>query len=336
MRSRTMQLLALLFVVLSLCVAWLWRQRIEAAPGPLQQIVFAANTEYVGACAVLAAQQQGYFKVQGLAVRIEPFSSGKASLQAVLDGKADVATVADIPIVFAAMEGLPVKVLATLFRSGKDHGIVGRRDHGVITPASLRGKKVGVTHGTSGHFTLDVFLNWQRMDSGDVTMVNYKPEELPGALQRGEVDAISGWDPFLQAVRKTLGDAAVAFSGEQAYESIYNVVALRSFINGRPGVVRGLLHALAEGSAFCESQPARMHLALPATARLTRAEMLAAWPGYHFGLELDQALLLALEDRARWAIRNRLGAGAQMPNFLDHVHLDGLAQVRPAAVTIIH
>lgn len=335
MRSRAMQVLALLFVLLAAAVAWLWQERRQPAP-PTEQLVIAANTEYVGACAVVAAQARGYFAAQGLQVKVLPFSSGKASMQAVLDGKADLATVADIPIVFAAMDGSPVKVLATLFRTGKDHGIVGRRDHGVLTPASLKGKRIGVSQGTSGHFTLDVFLNWQRMEGRDVTMVNYKPEELGQALQRGEVDAVSGWEPFLGAIRRQLGDTAVSFSGEQAYESIYNLVALQRYIGEHPATVRRVLQALAEGSNFCERAPQEMHSILPATARLNRDEVLATWPTYHFGLELDQSLLLALEDRARWAIRNRLGGSRDMPNFLDNMYLEGLADVRPAAVTVIH
>lgn len=138
MRSRTMQVLAVLFIVLALGVAWLWQQQRRPAR-PAQALVIAANTAYVGTCAVVAAQQRGYFAEQGLQVKVLPFSSGKASMQAVVDGQADVGTVADIPIVFAAMEGVPVKVLATFFRTGKDHGIIGRRDHGVLTPASLKG-----------------------------------------------------------------------------------------------------------------------------------------------------------------------------------------------------
>lgn len=335
MRSRTMQVLAVLFLLLALGVAWLW-QRDGQPSQPAQALVIAANTEYVGTCAVVAAQRQGYFAAHGLQVKVLPFSSGKASMQAVLDGRADVATVADIPIVFAAMEGLPVKVLATLFRTARDHGILGRRDHGVLTPASLKGKRIGVSQGTSGHFTLDVFLNWQRMDGREVTMVNYKPEELGQALQRGEVDAISGWEPFLGATRKQLGETAVSFSGEQAYESIYNLVALQRFIGERAAAIPRLLQALAEGSAWCERSPQEAHRLLPATAQLSRAEVLAAWPTYHFGLELDQSLLLALEDRARWAIRNRLANSRDVPNFLDNMYLEGMVEVRPTAVTVIH
>jgi NitT/TauT family transport system substrate-binding protein len=335
MRSRNLQGLGGLFLLFAAVVAGLWQAR--RPPAPLaQHITIAANTEYVGACAVVAAQARGFFAAQGLQVTVLPFSSGKASLQAVLDGKADMATVADIPIVFAAMDGLPVKVMATLFRTGKDHGIVGRRDHGVVTPASLKGKRIGISQGTSSHFTLDVFLNWQRMEGREVTMVNYKPEELGRALQRGEVDAISGWEPFLGATRKQLGDTAVSFSGEQAYESIYNLVALQRYTTERPAAIQRVLRALGDGGAFCERSPQEMHAILPATARLNRAEVLAAWPTYHFGLELDQSLLLALEDRARWAIRNHLGNSREVPNFLDNMYLDGLGEVRPTAVTVIH
>jgi len=173
--------------------------------------------------------------------------------------------VADIPIVFAAMDGLPVKVLATFFRTNKDHGIVGRRDHGVITPASLKGKRIGVSQATSGQFTLDVFLNWQRMDSSEVTMVNYKPEELGPALQRGDVDAVAGWEPFLGAMRKQLGDTAVSFSGEQAYESIYNLVALQRFTGSRAAVIPRLLNARCDHL-----------LEVPQRARQTRAHFLIA------------------------------------------------------------
>lgn len=335
MRSRTMQVLAVLFILLALGVAWLWRQQHLPAPAT-QSLVIAANTEYVGTCAVLAAQKEGYFAGQGLQVKVLPFSSGKASMQAVVDGKADVGTVADIPIVFAAMDGLPVKVLATFFRTNKDHGIVARRDHGVISPASLKGKRIGVSQATSGQFTLDVFLNWQRMDSSEVTMVNYKPEELGPALQRGEVDAVAGWEPFLGAMRKQLGETAISFSGEQAYESIYNLVALQRFTGTRAAVVPRLLNALEQGSQWCARSPGQAQPMLPATAKLDRNEVLAAWPTYHFGLELDQSLLLALEDRARWAIRNRLSNSREVPNFLDNMYLEGMGEVRPTAVTVIH
>jgi len=51
---------------------------------------------------------------------------------------------------------------------------------------------------------------------------------------------------------------------------------------------------------------------------------------------LDQSLVLALEDEARWAIKNKLTSKTKVPNYLNHIHLDALKSVAPSAVTIIH
>jgi NitT/TauT family transport system substrate-binding protein len=257
-------------------------------------------------------------------------------MQALLQNRADLATVADLPVMFAAMEGTPVRVVGTLFRTERDHGLVGRRDRGIESPASLQGKRVGVALGTSAHFTLDVFLNWQRLTANDITTVNYKPEALAEALLRGEVDAVAAWEPALSAIRAQLGDNAASFSGEDVYESIYNLVGMRQYVLSRPDTVRRLLRALVQGSRYCRENPERMQPLLAATSRLSRDSVLQAWPSYHFELELEQGLLLALEDRARWAIRNQMAGGAQMPNFLEFIYLDGLSAVQPSAVTIIH
>jgi len=334
MRSRTA--LAGLLIAFLLGAGFVASQRHAPKAAAPERVVIAATTEYVGACAIVAAQRQGYFSAEHLAAVIQPHSTGKAALQSMLQGRADMATAADIPLMFAALSGSPVRVVATLFRSQKDHGIVGRRDRGIDGPASLKGKRIGYTAGTSGHFALDVFLNWQRQGIGDVTLANYPPEQLDDALIRGEVDAVVSWEPFLSESRGRLGENAVSFSSEEMYESIFNLAGMQQYVLSRPETMRRMLRALVQGSRYCRENPEAMQPLLAATEKMSRQAVLANWPSYRFEVSLDQGLLLALEDRARWAIRNRLGTGAQMPNFLDYVYLDALASVQPSAVTIIH
>ena len=66
-------------------------------------------------------------------------------------------TVAELPVALAAVRGHPVTILATL-STQSDHAIVGRTDLGVGSPESLKGKRIGVSAGTSGDFMLDVML----------------------------------------------------------------------------------------------------------------------------------------------------------------------------------
>lgn len=314
----------------------LWRNSHSPAATQGETIVIATNTEYIGTCSVLAAQDQHIFARYGLTVRIAPFTSGKQALNEVLIGKADIATAADIAVMFAAMERAPIKVLATIFRTERDHGMVARRDRGIHQATDLKGKRIGVTMATSGHFTLDVFLNRQRMAASDVQLFNYAPSDLLTAITNGEVDAVAGWEPYLDAIAEKLGDNALRFSGEEVYDSIYNLVAQSRYVQQHPDTVVRLLRALDEGGRYCRSHPAEATAFVPSLTPTRKAAMLQTWRTLHFGLELDQGLLLALEDQARWAIKAKLSTRQDVPNFLDYIYMDGLSAISPFDVSIIH
>ena len=328
--------LALLLTLAALGWAVLRGLMPAAVAGPPARLLIATNTEYLGACPVMAAQSQGFFVQQGLAVQVLPFSSGKAALNAVLAGEAQVATAADIAIMFAALERQPIRILSTIYRVEHDHGVVARRDAGIQAPADLKGKRIGVTMQTSGHFTLDAYLNRQRLAANEVELVNYKPDQLLPALVNHEVDAVAGWDPFLQAITAQLGANALRFSAQDVYESIYNLVTTEGYLQQHKGQMVQMLLALRDGEQFCRQYPMQASAFLGRLTQGRRDAMLQSWPDNHFALELDQDLLLALEDQARWALKSQFSARRELPNFLDYVYLDGLAAVRPAGVTIIH
>ncbi|MBO9535555.1 NrtA/SsuA/CpmA family ABC transporter substrate-binding protein [Herbaspirillum sp.] len=334
--SKTMLLLSLVIVLVAGIGLWLGLRSAGGPPPAVESITIATNTDYVGACPVMAAQSQGYFASHQLSVQLRPYSSGKQALDAVLSEKADMATVADIPVMFAALNGVPVQVISTIFRTGQDHGLVARRDHGINQGSDLKGKRIGVTLSTSGHFALEVFLNRQRLDTRDVQLRNYPPDGLLQALVNGEVDAVSGWDPFLTLIQERLGAAALRFPGKDIYESIYNMVAPTPYLQQHPQTVIRLLQALEQGAQFCRTKPAAAADLLPRLTPEGKAALLAEWPSHHFGLELDQSLLLVLEDQSRWAIKGRLSPVNTVPNFLDYIYVDGMKAVSPAEVTIIN
>ena len=310
--------------------------RPASAPPVVESLIIATNTDYLGACPVVAARDQGYFTAQRLQVQLAPYSSGKQALDAMLSKRADMATVADIPIAFAGLSGTPVQVFGTIFRTSQDHGVVARRDHGIQRAADLKGKLIGVTLSTSGHFALEVFLNRLRLDTDDVRLRNYSPDALLPALMAGEVDAVSGWDPFLGLIEQQLGATALRFSGQDIYESIYNMVAPSTYLRQHPQTAIRVLQALEQGERYCREHPAAASAFLKRLTPEGRAALLASWSSHHFGLELDQSLLLVLEDQSRWAIKQGLSGARNVPNFLDYLYLDGMKVVSPAEVTVIY
>jgi NitT/TauT family transport system substrate-binding protein len=333
-RTRAYAIVAMLLLAAAGSLAW--RHAHAPVAMPQERVVIAANSEYVGTCPVTVAQQKGYFTQAGVAAQIRQYSSGKASLQAALDGKADLATTADIPIMLAAMSNVPVSVVATFFKTEHDHGIVARRDSGILTPAGLKGKRLGVTIGTSGHFVLDAFLSRQHLAPGDVTMHNLKPEQFAGALARGEVDAIATWEPFLGNLLSQLGANGAAFYAEDIYEIPYNLAGTRAYVARNPDLMKKVLRALARGIQDCKNEPEASRAIMEAVLKVDTSKWKAQWPTYRFKLGLDQGLILALEDESRWAVSASLVPARPMPNFPDYIYLDALVAVAPAAVTVIH
>jgi NitT/TauT family transport system substrate-binding protein len=65
------------------------------------------------------------------------------------------------------------------------------------------------------------------------------------------------------------------------------------------------------------------------------AYMEIIWPRYHFALSLDQSLIFAMEDEARWMIKNNLTTEKKVPDFTNYIYLDGLKAIKPEAVNII-
>ncbi|HEY9100571.1 NrtA/SsuA/CpmA family ABC transporter substrate-binding protein [Chitinimonas sp.] len=326
---------AVAFVGALLAGHFLWNPQASPTLPPVQ-ITIATNVGYAASCPVIAAKAKGYFADQGIAITIQPQTSGKASMEALLQDKAALATVADIPVMFAGLNRQPVSVIATVFRTEKDHGIVGRKDRGINTLGDLKGKRIGATLNTSGHFALNALLNRQKLAPSDVTIQNYTPAELAPALLNGEVDAIATWEPILDTSLKELGNNGTAFYGQDVYTSLYNIAGKRDYITGNPELIKKVLHALSRGTRLCSEAPEEARTLLAAETKSDPAKMKAAWSSYRFNLTLDQGLIMALEDEARWAMKNNLTSATEMPNYLDYIYRDGLEAIAPTAVTIIH
>ena len=153
-----------------------------APAAPPTKLTIAANLTYIGTGLVLIATANNYFEAEGLGVTLLPYTSGQAALESALAGEAQFATAAETPLMFATMAGRPVLLVATIASQIRDRGLVARKDRGIIAPADLEGKRIGVTMHTSAQFMLDAYLDFHRIASSKVRVVNLKPEELSSAL----------------------------------------------------------------------------------------------------------------------------------------------------------
>jgi NitT/TauT family transport system substrate-binding protein len=301
--------------------------------GPPEKVTIAYTTSTNSVLAQIAFVK-GYFAEEGLEATPQPYAFGKPALDAVIEGKADLATVATTPVVFAILGGRKITILSVIQTSYKNAAIVARRDRGITKPSDLNGKSIGVTSGTTGDFFMHIFMKAHGIDRTRVKIIDMKPAELPAALRTGRIDAACTWNPSLTQLRKEAGNKGVIFYGESLFTETFNLTARQDFVSQHPETLRKVLQALIKAESFVRQQPAEARRLVAEFTGMDRAILDEMWDDLIFRITLDQSLLVDLEDQTRWAIASGYAKRTDMPNYLDFIHVDGLRSVKPEAVRI--
>jgi NitT/TauT family transport system substrate-binding protein len=301
---------------------------------PLEPITIATST-LPNFRLVYVAQEKGYFASEGLAVTLQHHPFGKVALQALLADQADLATCAETPVVFAELQRQPLSILSSIAKSSGNNAVVALKAAGITGPGDLAGKRVGVTRGTSSDFFLDSFLLRHGVDRRGIRFVDLRPEEMAGALDRGEVDAVATWTPTTTALQEHLGARAASFYIDDFHAEYAVLVGRRGFEQRRPEVARRVLRALLKAEALFRDHPDEARQSAASAPGDLPGALDPLLPQFKFQVRLDQSLLVLMEEEARWAIRSGQVAPQPPPDFLSTIASDPLLAVKPDAVGLI-
>lgn len=324
-----LSLLALLTLTFAAC-----GEKPEQSTAAPEKITIAYPTSALSMLYQIASEK-GFFKAQNLDVTAQPHEFGKPALQSLLEGKADLAIVADTPVMMAIAGGRNINIIAVIFTSNRGNAVVALKDRGISAPADLERRTIGVPLGTTADFFLDSLLTTHGVKRSQVVIADIKPGEMLDALQQGKVDAVSAWNPTLMQLRRRLGDRGVFFFDEAIYSDVACVVAEGSFVKSRPQSIEKLLQAFIEAEAFVKANPDESKRLITGFLNTEKELLDEIWNATDLRVSLDQSLIVDLEDQTRWAQENGLIGHQDMPNYLDYIYVDGLQSVKPEAVGII-
>lgn len=309
--------------------------RADKKPGGAPENVAIAYSAITDTVLAEVAYVNGYFRQEGLEVTPLMHAYGKPALEDLLAGKADFATVAETPIMFAVMKGAKIVIIATIQTSDTGNAIVAKQDSGIVSLGDLKGKRIAATLGTTSDFFLGVILGINGIARKDITVINIKAEDMAVALERNDIDAISTFTPYVTHAKKKLGKRAIIFRDKDIYRWTYNIVSTKEFVAKNPVAVAKMLRALVRAETYVAEYPAESQKIVADFSGIDISIVRDIWADTSFRVSLDQPLILSLEDESRWAINNRLTHAREIPNYLDYIYLDGLMSVKPEAVRIL-
>lgn len=240
--------------VLLICLSlWIFSFAGSSAAQDLPKLTVAYSSRSIAAIDYFIAEQLGYFKAEGLNIRLVQIRASVAVV-AMLAGEVD-ALASISTAISAAQKGAPIKVLAvTLHRPL--FWLVARPEFKTIS--ELKGKVVGaVSIGGAQHGALRYMLRQGGLNP-DTDVTTIVAGDVPAQLQSLASNAIqaSAFSPPTVIVARDRFNMNILASVVQEYSTIQNGLAVTELkLKEQPQVIRALLRARARASRQFHENP---------------------------------------------------------------------------------
>ncbi len=313
----------------------LWPRHPKGYPGPAESVTLGI-TIYESSISVFIAEDRQFFKSNGLKVTMKDYDSGLRAVNGMLKGEVDIAyAVADYVLVGKVFNKENIQTIGSLDKVDWAF-IIGRKDRGIATISDLKGKRIGLINGTIVEFFLGRFLELHGISLKEVTLVSVAtfPQSVD-AIVSGGIDAVISLPPYTDTMQDRLGANALVFPAQSGQLVHQLLICPNEWVAQHPSLTERFLKAMNQAEEFIIQHPENAKSIAKKKLSLSDDEVSKIWARNQFSLSLDQSLIAAMEDEARWIIRNELTSEKQVPDFLNYIYIDGLKAVKPEAVSII-
>ena len=220
-------------------------------------------------------ERLGYFKDEGLNVRISDFAGGTRSLEAVVGGSADVVSGSYEHTI--NMQARKISFQAFVLAGASPQisiGIASGKAGSFKGPADLKGMKVGVSApGSSTNMVVNFFIAKGGLKPTDVAIIGTGAgAPVIAALEQGRVDVLSQTDPVMTMLEKEGKVKIIAetrtpegteklFGGPMPAASLYAPI---EFIRKNPNTVQALANATVRALLWMqEASPQQILATVP-------------------------------------------------------------------------
>jgi NitT/TauT family transport system substrate-binding protein len=251
-------------------------------------------------------QQKGFYSKRGLRLSMTTAQGGAAIVPGVVSGQFQFGFSNMTSLMIAQSKRVPVRAVANGVAStgvaGKDFGaITVKKDSAIKSAKDLEGKKVAVN--TLKNINETAVRESVRKAGGDPSKVKFVElafDQMPAALDSGQIDAAMVVEPALATVRSK-GAREIASSLVDVAKDLTVAMYFTStqYAQKNPDLVKKFQEATAESLAYADAHPDEVRQTVTTYTKIPAAVLAAVtlpkWPA-----EPNRASIEALE---------KLGAG---------------------------
>ncbi len=223
------------------------------------------------------AEQLGYFKAEGLDLKIVDFAGGSQALRALIGGSADVVNGAFEHTINMQAKGQRLRAVVLMGRAPQIVlGVNPKTMPNFKTVADLKGKKIGVTApGSSTNVMVNFVLAKAGLKPSDVSIIGVGAGSgAVAAMRSGQIDALSNLDPVISLLQRSndirivsdtriLAEAEKVFGGPMPAACLY---LPQGFVDKHPRTVQALVNAVVRANRWIQNAgPGDIIKAVPET-----------------------------------------------------------------------
>jgi len=209
------------------------------------------------------AEQLGYFKDEGLTVKISDFAGGSDALRAVVGGSADVVSGAFEHIINLQAKHQIFEAFVLQGRAPQIAvGISTARAAAYRSPRDLKGLKIGVSApGSSTNMVVNYLIGKEGLKPSDVAIVGVGTAATAvAAMKSGQIDAISNVEPVMtkleqDGVIKIIADTRTVQGTERLFGGVMPAACLYApadFVRKNPGTTQALTNAIVRADLWIQ------------------------------------------------------------------------------------
>ena len=259
--------------------------------GQISSIRIAVNMTTIESAPVFLAEQQA------TDVRMELRSGG---IPILLEGAVDAATNSETQALLRSVDRPDLRIVMTVSECA--YRIVARRAAGITELADLRGKKIGTPANTSAQYYLVKALRRAGVPSSAVSVVPMTVPDMANALAKGDVDAVSGWEPGAHDAIAALGPRGVTFQPPGVYRELFDLNTTTAVLNDpvRRRALVNSVRAMSAASTQVRTAPATVWPLLSSRINVPQATISDTWTHFRFSASLPEDVLDVLVEEEQW------------------------------------
>lgn len=201
------------------------------------------------------ALDKGFYKEQGLDVKVQAGGLDANPVKDVLSGAAQIGQVGGIEqVVTAVSQDLPLKAIGSIHRE-TPHALISLATNPITKPEDFKGKKIAVAYGDTAEVLLNTYLAKAHIDKATIKFEPFRFDLTP--LMTGQVDAITGFATAQPATIEKLGKKPVVLSysslGVSSYG--YTLIASNQTLQNNPKLIQRFNDASREGWSYAFAHP---------------------------------------------------------------------------------